>query len=83
MTEMQQILAAINMLSQRIQNDEAQATEAQRQPQATTQELARWQVGVKGKEKSAALPQQQEQVIGAFAPKYQPQPFDEGEDDKR
>ena len=57
------------------------ATEAERQAQATHQELAQPQAGVKGKGKGAAVPLQQEQGIGAFAPKYQPQPF-EGKDDK-
>ena len=63
------------------QNAEARATEAERQAQATQQELARSQVGAKGKENSAAVPLQQEQGIGAFVSKYQPQPF-KGEDDK-
>ena len=36
---------------------------------------------MKGKEKSAGVPLQQEQGIGAFASKCQPQPL-EGEDDK-
>ena len=62
---------------------EARATEAERQAQATQQELARSQVGVERKKKSAAVPLQQEQGgrRGAFASKYQPQSF-EGEDDK-
>ena len=37
--------------------------------------------GVKGKGTGAAVPLQPEQAIGAFASKYQLQPF-EGEDDK-
>ena len=81
MTERQQILAGMNELNERVQNTEARATEAERQAQATQQELTRLQAGVKGKEKGAAVPLQLEQGIGAFASKYQPQPF-EGEDDK-
>ena len=49
--------------------------EAERPAHATLQELTRLQVGVKGK----AL--QQEQGIGAFASKSQPQPF-EGQNDQ-
>ena len=67
--------AGMNELNERVQNAEARATEAERQAQATQQELARSQAGVKGKEKSAAVPLQQEQGIGAFASKYQPQLF--------
>ena len=78
---MQQILADMNELNERAQNAKAPATEGERQAQATQQELARSQAGVKGKGKDAAVPLQQEQGIGAFASKYQPQPF-EGEDDK-
>ena len=81
MTDMQQILAGMNDLKERVQQAEARATGAERQAQATQQELARSQAGVKGKEKGATLPLQQEQGIGAFASKYQPQPF-EGEGDK-
>ena len=81
MTEMQQIFASMNELTEREQNAEARATEAKRQAQATQQELARSQAGVKGKEKGAAVPLQLEQGMGAFASKYQPQTF-EGEDDK-
>ena len=64
--DMQQILAGMNELNERVQNSEVQATEGEREAQAT-QELARSQAGVKG--------------IGAFASKYEPQPS-EGEDDK-
>ena len=71
----------MNELNDRLQNAEAQATESERQAQATQHELARSQAGVKGEEKGAAVPLQQEQGIGAFASKYQPQPF-KGEDDK-
>ena len=80
MAQVQQILAGMNELNQRIQNAEARATAAERQAQATQQELARSQAGVKGKGKSAAVLQQQEQEI-AFASKCQAQPF-EGADDK-
>ena len=52
-----------------------------RQTQEIHQELTRSQAGVKGKGKGAEVPLQQEQGIGAFTSKYQPQPF-EGEDDK-
>ena len=69
------------MSGTRVQNAEARATEAERQAQATQQELARSQTGLKGKEKGAAVPLQQEQGIGAFASKFQPQ-LVEGEDDK-
>ena len=81
MTDKKQILAGMNELIERLQNAEAPATEAERQAQATQQEFTRWQAGVKGKGKVAEVPLQQEQGIGAFASKYQPQPF-EGEDDK-
>ena len=59
MTDVQQILAGMNELSERVQNFEARATEAERQAQATQQELTRSQAGVKGKEKRAAVPLQQ------------------------
>ena len=49
MTDMQQILAGMNELNERVQGAEAGATKAERQAQATQQELARWQAGVKGK----------------------------------
>ena len=81
MTEMQQNLVGMHELNERVQNAEARATEAERLAQATQQELARSQAGVKGKGKCAAVPLQEGQGIGAFASKYQPQPF-EGEDDK-
>ena len=45
-----------------------------RQAQATQQELARSQSGVKGKRLGGAVPLQKEQGIGAFASKYQHQP---------
>ena len=61
MTEMQQILAGMSELNERVQNAEARATEVERQAQATQQEWARSQAGAKGKEKSAAVPLQQEQ----------------------
>ena len=73
-------MAGMNELNQRVQNAQARATAAERQAQATQQELARSQPGVQGKGESAAVPQQQEQGIGAFASKCQPQPF-EGADD--
>ena len=41
MTDMQQILAAMNELNERVLNAEARATEAERQAQATQQERAR------------------------------------------
>ena len=44
----------MNELNERVQH--AEATEAERQAQATQQELARSQAGVKGKRKSAAVP---------------------------
>ena len=77
MVALQQVLAGMHELNERVQNVEARSTEAERQAQATQQELARSQAGAKGKENSATVPPQQEQ----FASKYQPQPF-EGEDDK-
>ena len=43
MTDMQQILACMNELNERAQSAEARATEAERQAQATQQELARSQ----------------------------------------
>ena len=81
MTDMQQLLLGANQLTESVRISEAQATDAERQAQATQQELARsQQAGAKGKGKAAAPPQQ-EQGIGAFASKYQPRQFD-GEDDK-
>ena len=50
MTDMQQILAGMSELNERVQNAEAWATESERQAQATQQELARSQAGVKGNE---------------------------------
>ena len=47
MTDMQQILAGMNELNERVQSAEAPATEAERQAQATKQELRRAQAGVK------------------------------------
>ena len=76
--DMQQILAGMNELNERVQNAEARATEAEQHAQATQQELVRSQAGVKGMGKGAAVPPQQEQGIGTFASKYQPQPC-EGE----
>ena len=78
---MRQIVAGMNEFNERVPNVEARATEAERQAQATQQELTRSQAGVTGKWKGAAVLTQQEQEIGAFSSKYQPQPF-EGEDDK-
>ena len=75
MTEMQQNVPGMNELNEREKNAEARATEVERQAQATLQELARWKAGVKGKEKGATVPLQQEQGIGAFASKWQPQSF--------
>ena len=49
MAEIHQILDGMNELSERAQNVEARATEAERQAQATQQELARSQAGVKRK----------------------------------
>ena len=81
MTDMQQILAGMIELNERVQSAEARATEAERQAQATQQELARSHARAKGKANGAAVPLRQEQGIGAFASKYQPQLF-ESEDDK-
>ena len=81
MTDTQQILAGMNEWNEEVQNAEARATEAERQAQATQHELVRSKAGVEGKGKGAAVPPQQEQGIGSFAPKCQPQPFN-GEDDK-
>ena len=74
-------MAGMNELNQRVQNAQARATAAERKAQATQQELARSQPGVQGKVKGAAVLQQHEQGIGAFASKCQAQPF-EGADDK-
>ena len=66
MTEMQQILAGINELNERVQNAEARATEAERQAQATQQELTRSQAVVKaGEDCSSATTTGA--GIGAFA----------------
>ena len=54
MTDMQQIFAGMNELNERVQNAEAQATEAERQAQATQQELARSQAGVYNRSKGSA-----------------------------
>ena len=81
MTDMQQILAGINELNERVQSAEARATATERQAQATQQELVPSQAGSKGKKKGASVPPQQEQGVGAFVSKDQPQPF-KGEDDK-
>ena len=69
MSDMQQIVAGMNELNERVQNAESRATEAERQAQATQQELSRSQAGVKGKWTGAAVPLQQEQGIGASASK--------------
>ena len=60
---MQQIHAGMNELNEREQNAEARATEAERQAQATQQELVRSQAGVKRKGKGAAMPAEQEQGV--------------------
>ena len=49
MTDMQQNLAGMNDLNERVQNAEARSTQAERQAQATQQELAQSQAGVKGR----------------------------------
>ena len=56
MAEIHQILDGMNELSERVQNLEAGATEAEGQAQATQQELARSQAGVKrkGEERSSS-----------------------------
>ena len=54
MTDMQQILACMNEFIERGQNAEARATEAERQAQATQQELARSQPGVKEKDRCSS-----------------------------
>ena len=77
---MQQISACMNELNDRAQNAGGRATDAEGQAQATQLELARSQGGLKGKVKDTAVPLQQEQGIGAFASKYQRQPF-EGQND--
>ena len=59
-------------MNERVQNAEA---EAELQAQATQTELVRQQAGAKGKENSAAVSLRQAQGVGAFASKYQPQPF--------
>ena len=51
---MQQILAGMNVLNERVQNAVARATEAERQAQATQQEFARSQAEVKGKGKECS-----------------------------
>ena len=60
MTDMQQILAGMSELNESVQNAEVRTTETERQAQATQQELARSQAGVKGKGKGAAVPLQQD-----------------------
>ena len=80
MTDMQQILAGMSELNERVQNAEVRVTQAERQAQASQQERARSQDGVKEKGEGAAVPLQQEQEIGAFASKWLPQPF-VGKDD--
>ena len=49
MTYMQQIIAGMNELNEKVQNAEARATEAERQAQATQQGLTRAQAEMKGK----------------------------------
>ena len=60
-----QLFAGMDELNERVQNAEARATEAERQAQATQQELARSHAGVKGYGKGAAVPFEREQGIGA------------------
>ena len=53
MTDMQQLLVGMNELNEGVQIAEARATDAERQAQATQQELARsQQAGAEGQEKS-------------------------------
>ena len=81
MNDMQQVVAGMSELNERFLAAEASAAEAERQPQATQQELMRSQAGAKRKGTFLTESPQQEQGIGAFALKYQPSPF-EDEDDK-
>ena len=77
MTDMQQILAGMNELNERVQNaEQRKLSDKLRQHSKNLPDRNQ-----EGKEKGAEVPLQQEQGIGAFASKYQPQPF-EGEDDK-
>ena len=78
---MQQVIAGMTELSERIVATEVRAAEAERQAQATQQELMRSQARAKGKRKKVTVSPQQDQGIGKFASKYQPSPR-EGEDDK-
>ena len=66
MTDMQQILAGMNKLNERVQNAEAQLKPSDKL-RRHSRNFARSQAGVKGKGKGAAVPLQQEQGIGAFA----------------
>ena len=72
MTDMQQIFVGMNEWNERVRTAEARATDAERQAQATKQELVRSRQA-RGE---VAAPAQQEQGIGAFASKYQPHTFD-------
>ena len=54
MTAIQQILVGMNELNERGQNAESVATEAERQGQATQQELARSQPGLEGEEEDCS-----------------------------
>ena len=78
---MQQVIAGMTELSERILATEVRAAEAERQAQATQQELMRSQARGKGKRKKVTVSPQQDQGIGTFASKYQPSPK-KGEDDK-
>ena len=93
MASMEQLQAHLAALNQRIldaetkaQQAEARAVQAEQQSQATQQGLAQVQQARqkgqgKGKGGEPGVSHNQEWGIGAFASKYQPQPF-EGEDDK-
>ena len=78
---MQQILAGMNELNERVQSVEARETDAERQARTTQQELVRLQTGAKGKGKGEAMPLQQEQRICRLRRSTTLQPF-ESEDDK-
>ena len=81
MTDVQQIITGMNELNERLASAKERATEAERHAQTTQQEFARSQASLEGKGKGAKVPLEQEQGIGAFASKYQPQLF-KGENDK-
>ena len=73
---MKQVLQGMVELNDRVVQAEERAAEAERQGQAVQQDLARLQQTTsKGSVKGPA-PTQQEQGIGAFASKDQPQQFD-------